>query len=68
MTADSRRTCARCGVRYEVFIRTKPSGVQDEHVICDCGWPLKDWIGVKAYIFRRVSPPRQETEKNSQRQ
>jgi hypothetical protein len=73
MTTESsdRQSCARCGAHYEVLVTEKFPGAQNQHVICDCGWPLKDWVGVKAYTFRRVPSPRpawQESEKDAQRQ
>jgi hypothetical protein len=56
MADDShhQQSCARCGARYEVLVTEKVGGTEDERVFCDCGWPLKDWIGIKAYIFKRL--------------
>jgi hypothetical protein len=56
MSADSDyyQICAGCGARYEVTVTKKVAGTQDERVVCDCGWPLKEWIGIKSYIFKRI--------------
>jgi hypothetical protein len=69
MTTDSihYQWCGGCGARYEVIV-TKKVDAQDERVVCECGWPLKDWIGIKAYTFKRIrtSLPHQESEKHAQ--
>jgi hypothetical protein len=44
----------RCAARYEVLVTEKIPGMHDERTVCDCGWPLKDWIGIKAYVFIRL--------------
>ena len=44
--------CSGCGALYDVvFVDKRLCG--DERIICDCGWPLKDWISYKAYVFTR---------------
>jgi len=59
MSADSsyQQSCTRCGARYEVIVTSKIFGAHDERVVCACGWPLKDWIRVKAHIFKRATAP-----------
>ena len=51
--------CSHCGALYDVVsINKRWLGDHDERVVCECGWPLKDWIGFKAYIFtRRADAP-----------
>ncbi|MCZ7594415.1 MAG: hypothetical protein M5U16_05445 [Hyphomicrobium sp.] len=45
---------SRCGTLYGVVsIDKKLIGDRDERVICESGWPLKEWTGFKAYIFTR---------------
>jgi hypothetical protein len=46
--------CVHCGAVYAVLVTKKVAGAEDDRTTCECGWPLKDWIGVKAYIFRRL--------------
>ena len=55
-TSETRHThrCSHCGALYDVVsINKRGFGMHDERVVCECGWPLKDWIGFKAYIFTR---------------
>ena len=28
-------------------------GDSEDRVICECGWPLKEWVGYRAYVFTR---------------
>ena len=54
--SDTQHThqCSHCGALYDVVsINKRWFGMVDERVICACGWPLKDWIGFKTYIFTR---------------
>ena len=44
--------CSGCGALYDVVLVDKRI-CGDEQVICACGWPLKDWISYKAYVFTR---------------
>ena len=53
--AQHTQTCASCGALYDVIAVDKKQDPHNERVVCTCGWPLKDWIGYKAYIFTRRS-------------
>jgi hypothetical protein len=48
------QNCAHCGAVYAVLVTKKVAASEDDRIVCECGWPLKDWVGIKKYIFRRV--------------
>ena len=51
--------CSHCGALYDVVsINKQLLGKRDERAVCECGWPLKDWIGFRAYIFTRKADAR----------
>ena len=54
--------CASCGVLYDVIAVDKKHGPGNERVVCECGWPLKDWIGYRAYLFTRRQPATERAE------
>ena len=53
--AKHTQRCASCGALYDVIAVDKKHTPHNERVVCTCGWPLKDWIGFKAYLFTRRS-------------
>ena len=45
--------CSNCCALYDVVAIDKKAGNHNERVICECGWPLKEWVGYKDYVFTR---------------
>lgn len=53
-TTTHTHRCSHCAALYDVLCVDKRwLGHGDERVICDCGWPLKEWVSFKAHIFTR---------------
>ena len=49
--AKHTQRCASCGTLYDVIAVDKKNNPRNERVLCACGWPLKDWVGHKTYLF-----------------